>query len=292
MRVFLTGATGFIGGTIAERLRAGGHEVVGLARSEGSAAKLRELGYSVQRGDLEDAPNLAKGAREADGVIHAAATDSYTHLVALNAVLPAIAGTGKPLVYTSGSLIYGETGPEPVGEDAPTSRDFVPFHIVNEGLVLDPAWGIRGSSIRVPLAFGRGGGNLQVSMIELARRMGAAVYVGAGENRWSTVYVEDLADLYVRSLERAAAGAIFNAASGDISMADWALAISHAVGLPGETVSWSPAEGRRRLDPRGVFELNQLLDGSRARRELGWDPRGPRAFEEFAHGSYRQAVAV
>jgi nucleoside-diphosphate-sugar epimerase len=183
MKVFLTGATGYIGGAIAEKLQEYGHEVLGLARSESSAAKLRERGYSAHPGDLNDLASLAQGAREADGVIHAAATDGHTHYAALSAILPAIAGTGKPLVYTSGSLIYGETGPEPIDEDTPVSGEHVHFHVIDEALIFDKKWEVRPSAIRVPLAFGRGGGNLQLQLIDMARQLGKAAYVAPGENR-------------------------------------------------------------------------------------------------------------
>jgi nucleoside-diphosphate-sugar epimerase len=195
-------------------------------------------------------------------------------------------GTGKPLVYNSGSLIYGDTGPTPVTEDHPLSRDWVAWHIINENDVFDPRWEIRGVSIRVPLAFGHGGGNLQRQMVTTARQVGYAGYVEPGDKRWSTVYVDDLGELFRLAVERGRTGQAYNAASGSLSMRDWASAIAQAVGHPQEVRAWTAHQARVELNRDSVFEIDQLLDSTLARTELSWAPIGPDAYSDFATGSY------
>ena len=289
MQVFVTGATGFIGGSTAARLAAAGHEVVGLARSDRSAASLGALGYGVVRGELLDRPVLAAAAQQAGAVVHCAAAGIVEHRAALGAVLPALRGTGKPLVYNSGSLIYGDTGPVPVAEDHPRSPDWVGWHIVNEDDVFDPRWEVRGVSVRVPLAFGHGGGNLQRRILAAAARDGYAGYVAPGDKRWSTVHVDDLGELFRLAVEHGRAGRAYNAASGNLSMRDWAGAVARAVGRPGVVRGWGAREAEQKVGRGSVFEIDQLLDPTSARTELGWTPTGPDALDDFATGSYAGA---
>lgn len=229
---------------------------------------------------------LAAAAQRADAVVHCAATSVAEHRAALGALLPALRGTGKPLVYNSGSLIYGATGPEPVAEDHPRSPDWVGWRIVNEDDVFDPRWEVRGVSVRVPLAFGHGGGNLQRRILAAARRDGYAGYVAPGDARWSTVHVDDLGELFRLAVEHGRAGRAYNAASGSLSMRDWAGAVARAIGRPGGVRGWDGREAEQRVGRGSVFEIDQLLDATSARTELGWAPAGPDPLDDFATGSY------
>lgn len=290
MKVFLTGATGYIGSAVAEKLQAAGHTVLALARSDASARILAARGYTVHRGDITDLESLAAGARQADAVIHAATTNDAsmprTDAAATRALGNALAGTGKPFIYTSGTWVYGDTGDTVADETA----DFEPAPIAAwrpavEDLAL-AAEGVRSVVLRPAVVYGRGGGMPQ-RFIDSARRKGVVRYIGTGANRWPLVHVDDLADLYVRALD-APDGTLLLVAHGPAErVIDLAEAASHAAGVPGKTVSWPVDEARKVL---GAFAdacvLDQQISGQRAKDLLGWQPQAPSIYEEFEHGSY------
>lgn len=147
-------------------------------------------------------------------------------------------------------------------------------------------------AVRVPLAFGHGGGNLQQRLLAAAEQDGEAGYVPPGEKRWSTVHVDDLGELFRLAVERGRAGRAYNAASGALSVRGWAGAVARAIGRPDAVRAWSPEEADRKVGRGSVFELDQLLDGTAARSELGWSPQGPDALDDFATGSYTRARPV
>lgn len=289
MRVFVTGATGYVGMPIVEALRSAGHGVVGLARSGDAAAKLTAAGAEVLRGSLEELDVLARGAREADAVIHAGATgkpgQDAVDTAAVGAMLDALEGSGKPFIYTSGLWVLGNTGDQVADEDAPLHPSaIVAWRADLERGIIDAAKrGIRSVIVRPGVVYGRGGGT-PGTFVSSARRKGVVRYVGDGRQRWAFVHVDDLADLYVLALD-APAGTVLNAVSGpSIPVRQVAEAAAEANGARAE--AWPLEDARSVL---GVYAdalaLDQQVSAEHA-RSLGWTPCRPPVLDELRTGSY------
>lgn len=227
MKIFMTGATGYIGSVITEKLLQAGHQVVGLARSDASARALQGLGARPLRGSLGDTQLLTDAARAADGVIQNAfdlgadfATATAEEAKAVDTLITALRGSGKPLVYTSGTGGLGDTGSVVYDEETPIAASESPtvralqLRFETEKAVTS-ATGLRGVALRPPNVFGRGGGRSVLWLIGAAgHKLGAVPYPKeAGDNLWSLVHVDDLADLYVLAVEKAPGGELFHAAS-------------------------------------------------------------------------------
>ena len=289
MMIFLTGASGFIGGSVGARLAAAGHRVRGLVRDPAKAEAVRAVGIEPVVGTLDDAALLAREARAADAVVNAASSD---HRGAVEALVSALAGSGKALVHTSGSSVVGdeamgepservfdeETGFEPAPDKA--ARAALDRHVLGapgvratvlcNGLIYGHCLGIPGSeSVQLP------------RLAEHARRTGKARYIGRGLNRWSTVHIADAAELYRLAVEGAEAGLFCFVENGEAAFRDMAEAIGEALGLGGAE-SMPPEEaiaawGRA----HAVFSLgsNSRVRGRRARDRLGWSPRHGSAVE-------------
>ena len=290
MQVFLTGATGYIGTAVADRLRAAGHQLSGLARSEAAADRLTAAGVRPVRGDFADPKSVGSAARSADGVISLATT--YNPAVdgpAIEAVLDALAGSDKPLVYTSGIWSHGDTGDAVVDETTPPKpAALVKWRQAVEDRVLEGAQrGIRTAVIRPAIVYGRGGG-IPAGFVDSAREEGAARFVGTGKNRWPFVHVDDLADLYLLALERAPAGSLLLAVSGPSHrVGEVAAAASRGAGAGGRTTAWPLEEARKTLGPYAdALVLDQQASGRRAQETLGWQPRRPDVLEDIERGSY------
>lgn len=289
MRVFLTGATGYIGSAVADALLAAGDQVIGLARTEEKAARLVDKGIEPLRGDLTDLEVLKKGAQMADGVINTATTnDGAKDRAAVEAMLDALAGSGKPFVFTSGVWVLGPTGGKTANEDTPVNPPaFLQWRVELEDDVLAARHNnIRTIVIRPAMVYGRGGGIFE-SFIQTAKETGAR-YVGDGENRWSAVHVDDLADLYVAALHQAPAGTLLHAASGDpVRVRLIADAANRAVGAGPCLTPWPVGEARKTLGPvADALTMDQAVAGTRARRVLGWSPSRPGLLEDIEKGSY------
>jgi nucleoside-diphosphate-sugar epimerase len=282
MRVFVTGATGYVGRAVAEALRAAGHGVAGLARSDEAAARLEAAGCAALRGSLADADVLARGAREADAVIHLAATggadQAAVDTAAVHAVLDALVGSGKPFLYTSGIWVLGPTGDAVADEDAPANpAALVAWRPAVERAVVDAAArGIRSVVIRPGVVYGRGGGT-PGGFIAAGRKKGVVRYVGDGRQRWPFVHVDDVADLYVLALD-APAGTVLNAAGPSLPVREVAEAAARATGARAE--AWPLEDARARLGPYAdALALDQQVSAERA-RALGWRPSRPSVLEE------------
>ncbi|MGB9179945.1 MAG: SDR family oxidoreductase [Pyrinomonadaceae bacterium] len=293
MKVLLTGATGYIGSAVADALLERGHEVVGLARSEEAAQKLEAKGIGVRRGSLNDPASVAAAARDVDGVIHAASTGGpdapQADRQTVEAITGALEGTNKPFIYTSGVWVMGNTGESIATEESQLDpTPLVAWRPAVERLVLDAAQrGVRSIVLRPAMVYGRGGGSV-ADFIKSARENGAARYIGTGENRWSLIHVEDLADLYVLALEQAEAGTLLMVASGpSMRVREIAERASRAAGAGGQTVSWPLEEAQGRLGAYAdALVLDQQVSGERARNLLQWTPKAPSLVEELEHGSY------
>lgn len=287
MRVFVTGATGYVGTAVAEALRAAGHDVLGLARSDEAAAKLRAAGCGVVRGSLADLAALAEGARAADAVIHLAATggpdQAEVDTAAAEALLHALAGSGKPFIYTSGVWVLGPTGDAVADEDAPLRpAALVAWRADVERTVVDAgSRGIRTVVLRPGVVHGRGGGT-PGTWTASGRRKGVVRYVGDGTQRWPFVHVDDLAELYVLALA-APAGTVLNAAGPSLPVRRAAEAAAEATGARAE--AWPLEEARARLGPYAdALALDQRVSSERA-WALGWRPSRPSVVEELRGGS-------
>ena len=295
MRVFVTGATGYIGTAVGERLRAAGHEVDGLARTDAAGQKLLRAGVHPVRGDFGDLARLAAAARSADGVISLGTTyDPAVDGPAVDAMLDALAGSGRPFIYTSGIWSHGDTGGRVVDETTPARpAELVAWRVAVEDRVLAAAErNVRSIVIRPAIVYGRDGG-IPAGFAESARKEGAARFVGTGENRWPFVHVDDLADLYLAALERAPAGTLLLATAGrSVSVREVAESASRGAGAGGRTTATPLAEARRTMGSYAdALVLDQQASGRRAEELLGWRPHRPGVLEEMEHGSYASAGA-
>lgn len=287
MKVFLTGATGYIGGAVAEALAAAGHEVLGLAHSEDRAKHLEATGVHPWRGNLDDPASIAAGAARADAAIHAAlgrdANAPLADRAAVESILDAYAGTGKPFIYTSGVWVMGNTKKD-ADETAPLAAPpVVSWRMGVEQTVLDAgSRNVRTVVIRPAMVYGRGGG-MAMAFVQSARQTGAALIVGDGKNHWTFVHIEDLADLYVRALD-APPGTLLIAANGyPVRLRDLAEAASHAAGAGGSVHTIDIDEAFKTMGPwaQGVI-LDSRVSGRKARELLGWQPHGRSILEELA----------
>lgn len=283
---------------MAEALRKAGHQVIGLARSEASATKLKDRGIEPHASDLRDAEGLRAVAAWVDAVIHAAspgdATSAETDTIVLDAVLGALRGRNRPFVYTSGIWVIGNTGDRIADEEIPLQpAALVAWRDACEQRVLASAKdGVCASVLRPAIVFGRGGG-IPATFLQSARERGAVQFVGDGHNRWPTVHVDDLADLYARALEKAPPGSIFHGAQGDsVRVRDAAMAASEAAGLPGKIEPWPLEEARRTLGAYAdALVLDQRISAEKARKILGWEPKQIGFLEDLRQGSYSGRAA-
>ncbi len=296
MKVFVTGATGYVGSALVRNLTGAGHTVVGLARSDESAATLEEQGVEVHRGELSDPVSLVEGARRADAVIHTAfpqmgpGTD-FDELMgmmtgAVTAMIDSLKGTDKTFILTSGAGGYGpQTDATPLDESTPI---IAPTHAPNERTVLSAtAEGVRTIVLRPTIAYGHGASNPVMAWLGVSREIGGGVYIGEGDALISSVYIDDMVDLYRLALEKAKPGEAYNAASGSATATkDIAEAISKAAGLGGKTVSIPPEEIEEAGFIGRLIATNMVVSAEKAKRELGWQPSGPSLVEELRTGSY------
>lgn len=292
--IFLTGATGYIGGSIAAGLLGGGSRVRGLVRNAGSAARLAQLGVEPVMGTLDDHELLCSEARASDGVVNAASAD---HVGAVQALVAGLAGSSKPLLHTSGSSV--------VGDDARGNRRSEAVFDEDTPLTVNPAKqarrdldlavlgsaarGVRAAVICPALIYGFGRGlhreSVQIPFLAAhARRLGRVQIVGAGLNVWSNVHVDDVVDLYLLALAAAPAGAFYFAENGEASFGEIGAAIAARLGSPG--VEALPAEEAAAQwgESKAYFTLgsNSRVRARRARRELGWTPRHASAIDWIA----------
>lgn len=295
MRVFVTGASGWIGSATVDELLGAGHEVVGLARSDASAAALEAKGAAVLRGDLDDLDALRRGAIEADGVVNLANKHDWSDPAASNraerasveTLAEALVGTGKPLVIAAGvaGLATGRPGteadPSPsIGPDSPRGGA--------ENLVLGYVdRGVRAISARfAPTTHGHGDHGFIALVTDAARRHGVSAHVGDGAGRWSAVHVGDAARLVRLGLERAPAGTRLHAVGEEaIPTREIAQAIGDSLGVP--VTSVAPADAVEHFGFIGAFFAMDLAASSaHTQRALDWTPTGPGLLADIKAGAY------
>jgi len=281
MRIFVTGASGFIGSAVTAKLREAGHQAVGLARSEATAAKLAAAGVAAARGSMADAGAVREAAAACDGAIHAARAPigemPGLDRAAVDAILAGLGGSGKPFLYTSGVWVLGPTGEAAADETAPLrTPTILAWRPVEEQKVL-LAPGVRGVVIRPGRVFGRGRG-VPADWRRDAVAQGVVRYVGDGENGWPFVDIDDLADLYLLAMG-AAAGSLYHAADGP-SVKVKELARAAARGARVESIPLE--EARRQMgEMADVVTIHQSISSEKARRELGWKPSRKSVFESL-----------
>jgi len=282
MRVFLTGATGFIGEALVRELRTAGHEVLGLARSDDAAGKLARLGIEAHRGDLADTASLAAGARACDGVIHTAfihdfsayAAAAETDRRAVEALADALEGSGKPFVLTSGSALLapGRIGTE---EDAPAPGSAASLRAGAEMVALGAASrGVRSSVVRLPpTVHGIGDHGFVPALVEVARRTGVSAFIGEGANRWPAVHRLDAVRLYRLALERAVPGSrLHGVAEEGVTLRAIAEAISAGLGVP--VRSLTEEQAHKHFDWLAAFAaIDNPTSSGLTREALGWIPK-------------------
>lgn len=283
MRVFLTGATGFVGSHIVPELLAGGHDVLGLTRSDEGAAKLASWGAQVHRGDLENPSTLADGVADADAVIHCAFDHNFETFFEntkkdernIRAMGAALEGTGKPILITSGVGIGTPREGGAAVEDV-LNPDHANPRIATElaGAELI-ARRIDVRTIRLPQVHDRSRAGLITPLIAEARRSGAIGYVGEGRNRWAAAHVSDVARLYVLALEKGEPGARYNASAEEgVTARDIAEVISAGTGLPARSISSDEIDTYFGwMATFANIEMSASSEWTRAR--LGWEPEGP-----------------
>jgi nucleoside-diphosphate-sugar epimerase len=302
MKVFMTGATGYIGGTIADALLKAGHSVAALARAEEAAARLRGHGIEAVRGDLSSHGVVRNAARSADAVVNCAnAEDPFV----VAAIIEGLAGSGKAFLHTSGSSVVGDKSagkfsPKIYHEDTPL--DPLPEKIqrvaVHRSVLAAAAQGIRSVVLCPCLIHGQGRGanpdSIQVpNLIRQAVKSGVPRYIGDGENVWSTVHIEDVADAYLLALESARAGSFFFIENGEARLKSIVESIARLLGGKRSAESWGIDEAVAEWGPQSAwFSLggNSRVNADKARKMLGWKPRGAELFHEIEHGWYRRQL--
>ncbi|MGQ9917350.1 MAG: NAD-dependent epimerase/dehydratase family protein [Bryobacteraceae bacterium] len=293
MKVFVTGATGYIGSAVCGAIRAAGHEVLGLARSEEKAALLAGRGDAALAGSLEDAEALRRGCRESDAVIHTAMSftpnGGEVDRRAVETMLAALEGSGKPFLYTSGVWVYGDTGERMLGEVAPLHPPaLVAWRPAVEELVLEAHQrGVRSMVFRPGMVFGRKGGFL-AGFFHDARTHGAVRVIGDGKNYWSCVHADDLADLYIRAVLRPAGGQLFVACGGMPQQVNRiAEAVAEACGVPGKVEHVPLQTALAQLGPMAdCLAMSCKAGSTKPARFFGWTVRRPSVFDEISSGSY------
>jgi nucleoside-diphosphate-sugar epimerase len=297
MHVFVTGGTGQTGPAVVAELVAAGHTVTGLARSDAAAARLESVGATPHRGCLDDLDSLRGGAEAADGVLHMAYGGDYADpddlirrdRAAIDALGQALAGSGKPFVSTSGTLVT-KAGRVSTEQDAPDPDSVAAFRIAGEQACLAFAGqGVRSSVVRLaPTVHGPRDHGFIPALIAAARRAGVSAYVGDGANRWPAVHRDDAARLFRLALEKAPAGSVLHGAGESaVTIRSIAEQIARVLGVP--TASLTLEQAAEHLGNPFLarfFSLDVPVSSEHTRALLGWVPQRPTLLEDLRTGDY------
>ena len=280
MRVFVTGATGFVGSAVVQALLQAGHQVLGLARSEASAQALTDAGADVHRGSIEDLQSLASGAAQADGVIHTAFIHDFSQFLencekdrlAIGALGAALKGTDKPLIVTSGTALVSN-GHLATENDLPDLQGRNPRIASDQAAAALAEQGVHVSLVRLPPSVhGAGDHGFVPMIIAMAREKGESAYIGAGQNLWPAVHRLDAARVFVLALEKGASNAIYHANSEQgVPFREIATLIGKHLNLP--VVSKNAQEAGEHFGWFTHFaSLNNPTSSQITREVLGWKP--------------------
>jgi nucleoside-diphosphate-sugar epimerase len=294
MKIFVTGATGFVGSAIVQELIGAGHQVLGLARSDAGAKSLAAAGANVHRGSLEDLESLRRGAVAADGVIHTAFTHDFLNYApaaeadrrAIETLGTELAGSDRPLLVTSGTLLLQRQGPLATEEDA--ANPSFPRKS-EEAAVAMMSRDVRVAILRLPPSVhGDGDHGFVPALIRIAREKGVSAYVGDGLNRWPALHRLDAARLYRLALEKAPASArLHGVADEGVPFRDIAEVIGRRLNVP--VVAKSPEEAAAHFGWLAHFVvIDNPASSQRTQELLGWQPKQPGLILDMEHGRYFQ----
>ena len=283
MRVFVTGATGFIGSRVVNNLIAAGHQVIGVCRSDDKAPALAAAGAEVYRGSIADPDSLKDGAARSDGIIHLAfnhdfsqfAANSETDRRVIETLGSVLAGSDRPLVVTSGTAIARVPPGQPSTEDAPavSAKEF-PRAASEEAARAIAADGVNVSVMRLPQVHDPERQGLISPWIMTALAKGVFAYIGEGRNRWPAAHVSDVARLYLLAIEKAERGAIYNAVAEEgVAARDIAETVGRRLKLPVKSITPDEAEGYFGWLSH-LAARDMPASSAQTRKKLGWEPTG------------------
>ena len=294
MRVFVTGATGFIGSRVVAELMGAGHQVLGLTRSETGAEALAAAGAEVHRGDLEDLESLRSGAAAADAVIHTAFRHDWSRFAesceldkqAIEAMGSVLVGSDKPFIVSSGvGVAQGRAATE---DDPPLSSPALP-RVSEATAVALMERGVRAQVMRLPQVHDTVKQGLITPLVAIARAKGVSAYVGEGKNRWPAAHVTDVARLYRLALEKGTAEARYHAVAEEgVPLKDIATAIGRGLNVP--VISISQEQAQEHFGFLGFFAGRDAhISSTQTRARLGWNPTGPSLLTDLGNMNYSQA---
>jgi len=303
MRIFLTGATGFIGSAIVPELIKAGHQVLGLTRSDAGARSLIAAGAEVHRGNLEDLESLRTGAAKSDGVIHCAFDHSafgndfskFAEVCdkdrrAIEALGDALRGSDRPIVITSGTGMGNAVPGQPATEDHFDPNHPNPRKVSEVASASVAKHGVNVSVVRLPQVHDTVKQGLITYVVHTAREKGASAYIGEGLNRWPAAHVLDVARLYRLALEKHEAGSRYNAVAEEgVSMREIAEVIGRGLKVP--VVSLSQQEAQAHFGWLAMFvSYDMPASSAQTKRRLGWRPTGPGLIADLERMRWPEAV--
>lgn len=294
MRVFVTGATGFIGSAVVKELLGAGHQVLGLARTDAGAQSLAAAGAQAHPGDLEDLESLRSGAAVSDAVIHTAFRHDWSRFAesceldkrAIETIGAVLRGSSRPFIVSSGlGVAQGRAATE---DDPPLSSPAFPRVSEVTALALMEQ-GVHASVMGLPQVHDTVKQGLITPLIAVARAKGVSAYIGEGRNRWPAAHVTDVARLYRYALEKGTAGVRYHAVAEEgVALKDIATAIGRGLQVP--VISISQEQAQEHFGFLGFFAGRDAhISSAKTRQQLGWNPTGPTLLTDLNNMNYSQA---
>jgi nucleoside-diphosphate-sugar epimerase len=293
MRVFVTGATGFIGSRIVSELIGAGHQVLGLARSDAGVQSLASAGAQVHRGDLEDLESLRSGVTTSDAVIHTAFRHDWTRFAesceldkrAVETIGAVLQGSSRPIIVSSGVGVA--QGRAAIEDDPPLSSPSLPRVSEVTAIALMER-GVPALVMRLPQVHDTVKQGLITPLIAVARAKGVSAYIGAGRNRWPAAHVTDVAHLYRLALEKGTSGARYHVVAEEgVPLKDIATAIGRGLNIP--VTSIAAEQAQEHFGFLGFFAgRDALISSAQTRASIGWNPTGPDLLTDLANMRYTQ----